>query len=75
MGLSEETCNEYSAVVAEFLLAANNPKILFDDTYQDHKKNLEIFRQHLLNQNLSYSRTKYKITAINNYYRLLLDDG
>lgn|GEM_PF-3636643 len=75
MGLSEETCNEYASVIAEYLLATHNPAINFDATYQDHKKSLNIFSDHLQNQQLSYSRIKFKITAVNNYYRMLLDDG
>lgn len=74
-GLSSETCSEYSSVVKEFLIITGNPAVDYNKTYIDFKKDLEIFRLYLLKQDLSYSRVKYKFTAINNWYRLLLDDG
>ena len=74
-GLSSETCSEYSAVVKEFLEITGNPKMEYSDTYIDFKKRLEVYRLHLLKQDLSYSRVKYKFTALNNWHRLLLDEG
>ncbi|MDV0447407.1 hypothetical protein MsAg5_12970 [Methanosarcinaceae archaeon Ag5] len=72
---SDETCREYAAVVREFLTINENPEIHYDASYTDHKKHMMRFREHLLDQDLSYSRTKYKITAVTNWYNLLLDDG
>jgi integrase/recombinase XerC/integrase/recombinase XerD len=43
--------------------------------YLDIKPSLVDFVNHCRNQNLSYSATKTKFTALNNYFTFLMDEG
>lgn len=74
-GLSEETSKEYAAVAKEFLIINKNPAFDVREKYIDHKPRLEAFKLRQMELNLSYSRVKYKFTALGNLYRLWLDDG
>jgi len=73
-GLAPLTAQQYKTVAYEFL-TETNPNLSMTAEYLDIKPSLIEYVNYCRKNDLSYSATKTKFTALNNYFTFLMDEG